>query len=620
MHTATAAHAVRSTGGSGTQRGFRRALIVSSAVAVVFVVWMELELGGPWVTQAFSDVVQTVVPLAAAGACFHAARRNPYGFGRAWTASLRRAWRLLGAACLSWGLGQVIWSYFELVARTDPFPSLADVGYLCAVPLLVAGVLAFPTGASVRTTARLRTLLDGLLIAVSLLFLSWAIVLGEAYHGAGTSGLEKAVALTYPLGDICAATIALVVLSRARGRGVAHLSLIALAILALAASDSAFAYMTQTGSYVSGTLVDAGWLVGWLLLLATALRPAVAELRRGDDEEEVPSLSRLALPYVPLLLAAVTGLAVQVFRGTFESFLVFAGTAVGLLVIGRQVVALVENRQLNTRLQATVQQLAQQEQELKDALRRELDVADRMRATDAMKDTFLRAVSHDLRTPLTAMLGVAVTLERTKLNLPREQALDLVRMLVEKTQKLERLLKDLLDLNRLEEGVLEPNRSMTDVRELVHRVVTEIDQLAGWPIDIEAEPIMAFIDGPKVERIIENLLLNTTRHTPPGTRVWVRAHARGADLELIVEDAGPGVPAELVGTIFEAFRRGGAQAPTPAHSRGVGIGLSLVARFAQLHGGRAWVDERWGGGAAFHVLLPNTVSYERGYAQVLDPL
>ena len=589
-------------------------------MAVVFVVWMELEIGGPWVTLAFSNVVQAIAPLAAAGACFHAARRTPYGFGRAWTASLRRSWRLLGAACLSWGLGQVVWTYFEVIAKTDPFPSLADVGFLCTVPLLVAGVLAFPTGASASATARLRTLLDGLLIAVSLLFLSWATVLGGAYHGAGSSGLEKAFALAYPLGDICAATIALVVLSRSRGRGVAHLSLIATAILALAVSDSAFAYMTQTDSYSSGALVNTGWLVGWLLFLCTALRPAVAELRRGDDEEEVPSLSRLALPYVPLLLAAVTGLAVQVFRGSFEPFLVFVGTAVGLLVIGRQVVALIENRLLTARLQATVVQLAEQEQELKDALRRELDTLERMKATDAMKDTFLRAVSHDLRTPLTAMLGVAVTLERTKLNLPREQALDLVRMLVEKTQKLERLLKDLLDLNRLEEGVLEPNRSMTDVRELVHRVVTEIDQLAGWPIDIEAEPIMAFIDGPKVERIIENLLLNTTRHTPPGTRVWVRAHARGGDLELIVEDAGPGVPAELVGTIFEAFRRGGAAAPTPAHSRGVGIGLSLVARFAQLHGGHAWVDERWGGGAAFHVLLPNTVSYERGYAQVLDPL
>jgi two-component system sensor histidine kinase MtrB len=82
------------------------------------------------------------------------------------------------------------------------------------------------------------------------------------------------------------------------------------------------------------------------------------------------------------------------------------------------------------------------------------------------------------------------------------------------------------------------------------------------------------------------------------------------------------VPAELAGTIFEAFRRasGPGPAPTMSHHRGVGIGLSLVARFAALHGGHAWVDERWGGGAAFHVLLPDVVSYDRGYAQVLDRL
>jgi signal transduction histidine kinase len=485
---------------------------------------------------------------------------------------------------------------------------------------LIAGVLAFPT-APMRATARLRTLLDGLLIAASLLFVGWATVLGDAFsHNVTSTTLERVVTLAYPLGDIVAGTIALVLLTRSRGRGVVHLSMIAAAVFSLLIADLGFAYKYLTGSYDSGAMIDAGWVLGWLLLTATALKPTVAELRRSDDEEEEPSITRLALPYAPLVMAAVTGLVIQFVAGEFEPFLVYTGTMIGLLVISRQIVALVENRQLNANLRATVLQLSEREQELKDSLRRELAAADRLRAADAMKDTFLRAVSHDLRTPLTAMLGVAVTLERTRLNLPREQALDLVAMLVEKTRKLERLLKDLLDLNRLEEGVLEPNRSLTDVRELVHRVVTEVDQLAGWPIDIEAEPIQAFIDGPKVERIVENLLLNTTRHTPPGTRVWVKALARGADLELIVEDAGPGVPAELAGTIFEAFRRGGAAAPTVAHARGVGIGLSLVARFAALHGGHAWVDERWGGGAAFHVLLPDVVSYERGYAQVLDRL
>src|SRR5919109_4909815 len=89
-HVATAAPAGRATSGSGTQRGFQRALVASAAVAVVFVLWMLLEPGGAWVALALSDFLQAVVPLAAAAACFHAPRRAPYGFGRAWTASLRR--------------------------------------------------------------------------------------------------------------------------------------------------------------------------------------------------------------------------------------------------------------------------------------------------------------------------------------------------------------------------------------------------------------------------------------------------------------------------------------------------------------------------------------------------
>ena len=599
-------------------RSFRLVAIGLAALAVGFLAWIGIGIGGDALTELVSNLVQASAALLAAAACFSAASRNPYGFGRAWTASLHRAWRLLGSAALAWGLGQVAWTIIELRGGTPNVPTAADIGYLAAVPLLIAGVLAFPT-APMRATARLRTLLDGLLIAASLLFLGWATVLGNTFRVGDSSILERAVCLTYPLGDIVAGTIALVLLTRSRGRGVVHLSMIATAVFALLLADLGFAYKHPTGSYGTGAMLDAGWVVGWLLLAATALKPTVAELRRSDDEEE-PSLTRLALPYAPLIVAAVTGVAIQIGTGEFEPFLVFTGTVIGLLVISRQIVALIENRQLNARLRATVVQLSEREQELKDGLRRELAAADKLRALGDMKDTFLRAVSHDLRTPLTAMLGVAVTLERTRLNLPREQALDLIGMLVEKTRKLERLLKDLLDLNRLEEGVLEPNRSLTDVRELVHRVVTEVDQLAGWPIDIEAEPIQAFIDGPKVERIVENLLLNTTRHTPPGTRVWVKALARGSDLELIVEDAGPGVPAELAGTIFEAFRRGGTSAPTMAHHRGVGIGLSLVARFAALHGGHAWVDERWGGGAAFHVLLPDVVSYDRGYAQVLDRL
>ena len=117
-----------------------------------------------------------------------------------------------------------------------------------------------------------------------------------------------------------------------------------------------------------------------------------------------------------------------------------------------------------------------------------------------------------------------------------------------------------------------------------------------------AEPVVAWVDPAKVERVVENLLANADRHTTPDTPVWVRVARRDEGVLLAVEDAGGGVPQELRATLFEPFRQGPGRPRTPP---GVGIGLSLVARFAELHGGRAWVQDRPGGGASFQVLFPD---------------
>src|SRR5215218_6816954 len=198
-------------------RSFRLITVASAAVAVVFLAWVQFGIGGETATKLFGNLIQAGTALVAAAACYSAARRKSYGFGRAWTTSLHRAWRLLGSAALAWGLGQVVWTIHELRLPADatvPVPSLADVGYLSALPLLIAGVLAFPT-APMRATARLRTLLDGLLIAASLLFLGWATVFGDAFDtdiGGASSTLQRAICLAYPLGDIVAGTIVLVLL------------------------------------------------------------------------------------------------------------------------------------------------------------------------------------------------------------------------------------------------------------------------------------------------------------------------------------------------------------------------------------------------------------------------
>jgi signal transduction histidine kinase len=119
-------------------------------------------------------------------------------------------------------------------------------------------------------------------------------------------------------------------------------------------------------------------------------------------------------------------------------------------------------------------------------------------------------------------------------------------------------------------------------------------------IIVEAESIVLAVDAARVERIVENLVMNAIRHTDDDTPVWVRVFADEGGAVIAVEDAGPGVPEEIRGTIFQPFRRG----PDESAYSGSGIGLSLVARFAELHGGQAWVQERPGGGASFRVFLP----------------
>jgi PAS domain S-box-containing protein len=242
------------------------------------------------------------------------------------------------------------------------------------------------------------------------------------------------------------------------------------------------------------------------------------------------------------------------------------------------------------------------EQRVKAALERERQAAQRLRSLDEMKNTFLDAVSHELRTPLAAVIGISLTLERAGDELEPADSTDLIARLVANARKLDRLLTDLLDLDRLSRGIVAPKRRPTDVAALVQRVAEEWCLLNGREVDLDTEPANVSLDAGKVERIVENLLANASRHTDADTPIWVRLRRESDGVLLAIEDAGPGVPPALKASVFEAFRRG---PEVPAHAPGVGIGLSLVARFAQLHGGRAWVDDRPGGGSSFRVFLPD---------------
>lgn len=228
------------------------------------------------------------------------------------------------------------------------------------------------------------------------------------------------------------------------------------------------------------------------------------------------------------------------------------------------------------------------------------DITERKRL-DELRDTILSAVSHELRTPLTAIVGFAQTLKERTLEPKLRTAL--IDNLFVQAQRLEQLLTDLLDLDRLRHGFVRPRFASTDVASLVEQVVAAHREEAH-PILLDTQLARAAVDAPKVERIVDNLIVNAVRHTPVGTEIAVRVAPHDGGVVIAVDDRGPGVAREDREAIFEVFHRG-ARAD---QATGTGIGLSLVAQFTALHGGRAWVQENPGGGASFRVFLPERQS------------
>jgi len=277
------------------------------------------------------------------------------------------------------------------------------------------------------------------------------------------------------------------------------------------------------------------------------------------------------------------------------------GRPTGELLIARDVS---ERHQAEQDLRDSLARERAATERLSVALQREQAAAEHLRSLDEMKGAFLQAVSHDLRTPLTSVLGIALTLRRSYLQLPANDVDQLLARLARNARKLDRLLTNLLDLDRLARGALFLDRRRVDLGDLVSRIVKEggPELLGERPVSLATSPVLIAVDGPKVERIVENLLSNVARHTRAGTPVWVRVEACDGGALIAVDDAGPGVPAEVRQEIFEPFRQG----PTiSAHAPGSGIGLALVAHFAGMHGGRTWVQERPNGGASFRVFLPD---------------
>jgi diguanylate cyclase (GGDEF)-like protein/PAS domain S-box-containing protein len=360
-------------GAGGSARvasGWLRLCVLTAAVVVSFGGLLISGVGGDAVSQTISNVGLCLAALSAAVACLLRAGRT--------TGRLRVSWGLVGLGILSWGAGQVAWVYLESIRGDEvPFPSVADVGYLGLPPLVVVGLLFLPVAAQ-SLANRIRSVLDGLMIGISALLISWIFIVAPTIEAGGDSALALYISLSYPLGDVVVVTVVLfqLALLHHRGDGMGRpLMLVGIGIGIFSVADTGFAYLSLTGSYASGGIIDAFWFLGFAFILLAARMPVRAAAPAQGvvaDDSQMPFA--VLLPYVAVLGALGTSVVWFATTAGGDPFVSWTRSALILLMVGRQVLTLLENRTLTRNLKARVVDLSASEQRFHALVQHSSDV------------------------------------------------------------------------------------------------------------------------------------------------------------------------------------------------------------------------------------------------------
>jgi diguanylate cyclase (GGDEF)-like protein/PAS domain S-box-containing protein len=315
---------------------------VVTAVAIAFFVLLAAGRPGSRPIRIVDDSGLALAALLAAGSArFRAGREE----GR-----IRRFWTWLSASAFAWAAGQIVRSYFELIARRPvPFPSPADLAYLIAVPFAACAIVSL-LPEQIPTIARVRIAVDTVIIAASSLFVAWFLVLGTLYHaGHGRPVVDQAIGIAYPLGDLTIFALVILAASHFWTHRVPF-GLIGSALVAIAVPDAAYTYLTTNGHHATGTIVDTGWVLGYLLLMLSALRPVTSEDHGTDHAPDW----RGWLPY-PVVLLCGALILINAINGTaLRGFLLWTAIVLFLAVTVRQIVVLRENHDLTSGLEQTV--------------------------------------------------------------------------------------------------------------------------------------------------------------------------------------------------------------------------------------------------------------------------
>ncbi len=319
-------------GPASSKQPFVVGSVLAAASTLLFVLWVVFHLDGAHVTLWVDDTGQAAAAWCATAVCCVAAFRAP---------TARATWALLAASSFAWGAGEAVWCYYALMKNIPvPFPSLADVGFLTAVPLAFCGLVLYPMGPR-RPATLAQEVLDSCIIATSLLFASWAMVLGPLYRSHQGGLLKQIISLAYPISDVIMVSLVIILIARAGHSGRIRLQLVMAGVVAFAISDSAFAYLTEVNTYSGGSYLDTGWVAGYFLIALGALWALTSPAPEVSQTEQ--SAISLVAPYAPVLVVlAVT--AVDYLRGSrIETVSWIMAFALAGLVLGREMLRLLDS-------------------------------------------------------------------------------------------------------------------------------------------------------------------------------------------------------------------------------------------------------------------------------------
>jgi signal transduction histidine kinase len=533
------------------------------------------------------SVFYVVIGAAAVGGIYLGAVRNL-------PTDERLPWFLFAAGLLCQVAGDTIFAVYELhLDREPPSPSVADVFYLGGYPLLALGIFLVlkRVGAQVSRAA----VLDTLVIFCGVALFQWVFFIEPYRHQDFASESQRLVAMAYPAMDVLLAVGLAQLLLGPGGRTRAYRLLLVSVALWVVADEI---YGLNVDTYQGGDWIDALWLGSYVVWAAAALDPSMARLAE-PDRRRLPRLTaaRIGLLAGGLLLGPLILVYEQVRHGTAPYYVIAALSAViGVLVLLR-LSGLVRAVERAGRAERDARQQAERAQQLLTFQNQKLV------EIDNLKDEFVSSVSHELRTPLTSISGYVEVLLEGEADQERRGYLSIVDR---NAQRLLGLVSDLLFAARLQDGRLVLDRAPVDLAEIVADSVASARpraETAAVEITVDESPVPTVMgEAGRLAQLMDNLVSNAIKFTPPGGRIDIRLAERDSHVRLEVSDTGIGIPEPEREKLFERFFR--SQNALERQIQGTGLGLYISKAIVEAHGGRIGVQSAEGRGTTFVVELP----------------